>query len=88
MSSLNAQQLAHEIARGLVSVNPSSLKKYSPTELKALLAQLNAEQRKIRAKQVTADHLDEIKEKNRYLQNIQQAITIVTGYGKKYNISA
>ncbi|GAK60071.1 hypothetical protein U27_07059 [Candidatus Vecturithrix granuli] len=88
MSSLNAQQLAHEIARGLVSINPSRLKKYGPNELKALLAQLNAEQRKIRAKQVSADHLEEIKEKNRYLQNIQQAITIISGYAKKYNIGS
>jgi hypothetical protein len=35
---------------------------------------------------VPADHLDEIKEKNRYLQNIQQAITIISGYAKKHNI--
>jgi hypothetical protein len=34
MASLNAQQLAHEIARGLVSINPSRLKKYGPAELK------------------------------------------------------
>ncbi|MDY0094466.1 MAG: hypothetical protein RBT80_17365 [Candidatus Vecturithrix sp.] len=86
MASLNAQQLAHEIARGLVSINPSRLKKYGPAELKTLLTQLNSEQRKIRAKQVPADHLDEIKEKNRYLQNIQQAITIISGYAKKHNI--
>ncbi len=78
--------LAHDVAKGLVYINPTSLKKYKPDELKAILNQLSIVQREIRAKQIPQDQLMEMKEKNRQLQHVNQAITIINGYVKKHHI--
>lgn len=86
MSSFNPKMLAHDVAKGLMYINPTSLKKYKPDELKVILNQLSIVQREIRAKQVPPDQLMELKEKNRQLQHVNQAITIINGYVKKHHI--
>ena len=84
--SFNPKMLAHDIAKGLVYLNPSRLKKYRPEDLKAILNQLSIVQREVRARQIPPDQLTEMKEKNRQLQHINQAITIINGYVKKHHI--
>ena len=86
MASFNPKMLAHDIAKGLVYLNPMRLKKYKPNELKTILSHLTLVQREVRAKQIPLDQLMEIKEKNRQLQHINQAITIINGHVKKHRI--
>jgi hypothetical protein len=86
MSAFNPKMLAHDIAKGLMSLNPTSLKKYKPGDLKTILNHLSAAQREIRAKQIPLENMMEIKERNRQLQNINHAIMIVNGYIKKHRI--
>ena len=83
MPAINPKMMAHDVARGLMSISPASLKKYSAAELKIILNALNAAQREVRGKAVPAE---EIKEKNRHLQNLAHAITLVTGYAKQHHI--
>ena len=84
--SFNPKMLAHDVAKGLVYLNPSRLKKYNPTDLKAILSSLTHVQREVRAKQIPSDDIAGIKEKNRQLQHVNQAITIINGYVKKHSI--
>ncbi len=86
MGSFNPKMIAHDVARGLASLNPASLKKYSPGDLKALLTMFNAVQREIRSKQIPQENTMEIKEKNRHLQNVSRAIAVITGYVKQHHI--
>jgi hypothetical protein len=84
--SFNPKMLAHDVAKGLVYLNASRLKKYTPTDLKAILSSLTLAQREVRARRVPPDQTLEMKEKNRQLQHINQAITIINGYVKKHQI--
>ena len=84
--SFNPKILAQDIAKGVVYLNPSKLKKYKPEDLKAIVSQLNIVQREVRARQIPLDQLTEMKKKNRQLQHINQAVTIINGYAKKHRI--
>ena len=86
MGAFNPKMIAHDVAKGLTSLNPASLKKYSPGDLKALLNTFNAVQREIRSKQIPQENTMEIKEKNRHLQNVSRAIAVITGYAKQHHI--
>ena len=86
MASFNPKMMAHDIAKGLVYVNPVTLKKYSAQDLKAILSSLSIVQREVRAKQIPQENIMEIKEKNRQLQNLNQAITVINGYIKQHRI--
>ena len=86
MATFNPKMLAHDIAKGLVYLNPSRLKKYRPDDLKAILNSLTLMQRVVRAKQIQPGDVAGMKEKNRQLQHVNQAITIINGYVKKHNI--
>ena len=86
MSSVNPKMLAHDVAKGLMSITPASLKKYSAGELKTIINALNSAQREVRGKAIPPDNQTEIKEKNRHLQNLAHAITLVSGYAKQHHI--
>ncbi len=86
MASFNPKMLAQDIAKGLVSLNPMRLKKYNAGDLKTILNNLSIVQREIRAQQIPPEETLKIKEKNRQLQNLNQAVTIINGYVKKHNI--
>lgn len=86
MASFNPKMMAHDIAKGLVYLNPMRLKKFRPDDLKAILNSLTLVQREVRARQVPQEDTMQIKDKNRQLQHINQAITIINGYVKKHRI--
>ena len=86
MASINPKMMAHDIAKGLTSLNPASLRKYSAGDLKTIVSALSAAQREIRAKPIPPDNLLDIKEKNRHIQNLTHAITVVTGYAKQHHL--
>ena len=84
--SFNPKMLAYDIAKGLVSLNPANLKKYTSNDLKAILSHLSLVQREIRAKQIPQDDVMRIKERNRQLQHLNQAITTIHTYVKQRHI--
>jgi hypothetical protein len=84
--SFNPKMLAHDIAKGLVYLSPANLKKYTSEDLKVIINNLTMTQREIRAKQIPQEDMIQIKEKNRQLQHVTQAITIINGYVKRHHI--
>ena len=84
--SFNPKMLAQDIANGVVYLNPSKLKKYTSEDLVAILSQLHIVQREVRARRISVDQLAETLKKNRQLQSINQAVTIINGYAKKHRI--
>ena len=85
-SSFNPKMLAHDVSKGLVYLNPTNLKKYTVADLKNILVHLSIVQREIRAKQIPPEEVMAMKEKNRQLQHINQAITVINSYAKKRHL--
>ena len=81
--SFNPKKVAHDIANGLVHVNPATLKRYTPDDLKALLSHLIQVERETRIIQIPQEEIMEVKRKNQHLQHIHHAITMVNSYVKK-----
>lgn len=84
--SFNPKKIALDIANGVMSLNPTILKRYLPDDLKTLLSQLTAEQRKTRATQVPKENTQESNARNRRLQNLNQAIMMINAYLKKLRL--
>ena len=82
----NPRMMAHDIAKGLMSISPASLKRYSPQDLKTLLTSLNMALREVRGKAVPPDDMKGMKDRNQKIQNLNQAITIVNNYAKQRRI--
>jgi hypothetical protein len=84
--SLNPRKLASDIANGLVSLNPVALKRYLIDDVKALLSQLTAVERKTRATQIPQEDTKAGNTKNRQLQLIHHAIMMINAYVKKLRL--
>jgi hypothetical protein len=81
--SFNPKKVAHDIANGLVHLNPMIMKRYTPDALEALLSHLTQVERETRATQIPQEEMMEIKRKNQHLQHIHHAVTMITSYVKK-----
>ena len=71
---------------GLVRLNPVTLKRYTPGDLKVLLSHLVQVQRETRATQIPREEILETQRKNQHLQHINQAITMMNSYVKKQRL--
>lgn len=80
------KKIAQDIADGFVSLSPPVLKRYSPADLKVILANIGIVQREIRALQVMQDDVLEIKAKNIRLTRLNQAEVVLRSFCKKYRI--
>lgn len=82
-TSFNPKKVAHDIANGLVHLNPVILKRYTPEALKALLSHLMQVERETRVTQIPQEETTEIAKKHQHLQHIHHAITMINSYVKK-----
>lgn len=82
--SFNPGKIAQDIAKGLVSLNPRTIKNLLTADVRILYNHLTIVQRKIRASHVPHENTLEVNAKNRQLQRIQQAISMILGYAKKH----
>lgn len=90
-TSLNPKKIAGDIAKGMAYLNPVTIKRYTTDDLKSLLSHLLMVQREIRAtpipqEQQSQDNNLAISARNRQLQNINQAITLMNGYAKQHRL--
>ena len=83
-TSFNPKRLAHDIAKGLVYLNPGTLKRYTAGDFKVLLSQLMIVQREIRATHIPQEDQMASNARNRQLQHINQAITMMNSFAKKH----
>jgi len=76
----NPKKLAYSVAQGFHQFTPSSLRTYSPEELKALLFNLNIVLREIRGTQVSLQDVETLKEKNLKIHRLSQAISTIQSF--------
>lgn len=82
----NPKKIAQDIADGFVSLSPPALKRYSPVDLKVILANIGIVQREIRALQMMQDDVAQLKTKNIRLTRLNQAEVVLRSFCKKYRI--
>ncbi len=82
----NPKKMAQDIAEGFVSLSPPALKRYTPADLKVILANLGIVQREIRALQLPQDDVLQLKAKNNRLSRLNQAEVVLRSFCKKYRI--
>lgn len=82
--AFNPKKIAHDIAKGLVSLNPGTIKNLLTADVRILFNHLTIVQREIRASHVPQENTLEVSAKNRQLQRIQQALSMILGYAKKH----
>ncbi len=76
----NPKKLAADIAEGFQQLNRSSLRQYTVEDLKTIIFNLNLILREIRAKQISLDDMEGLKEKNNKIRRINQAMTVIQSY--------
>jgi len=82
----NPKKLAQDIAEGFHSLSSPGLKKYTPADLKIILANLALVQREIRQVQVPLEEVMLIKAKNMRLSRLNQAEIVLRSHCKKMRI--
>ena len=82
----NPKKIAQDIADGFVSLSPLTLKRYSPADLKLILANIGIVQREIRALQVPLDDVLLLKAKNIRLMRLNQGEVVLRNFCKKHRI--
>jgi len=79
----NPKKLAQDISNGFQSLSPPVLKKYTPADLKIILANLTLVQREVRQLQIPLDEVMQLKEKNMQISRLNQALMVLRSYCKK-----
>lgn len=82
----NPKKLAQDVAGGFFSISPPTLKKYTPADLKIILANLLLVQREVRQTQVPLDDVQQVKAKNMQISRLNQALMVLRSYCKKMRI--
>jgi hypothetical protein len=76
----NPKSLAMDIADGFVSLSPSTLRRYTPSDLKIIHSNLNLVLREVRGEVIPPEDLMGIKKKNLRIQRINQALLMLSNY--------
>jgi hypothetical protein len=76
----SAWKMAQDITEGYITVNLTNLKKYTFQDLKQLSFELGKCERSLRGEQVDINDIDAVKGKNRRLQRISHALTIMRDF--------
>lgn len=79
--------MARDIADGFLSLSPLTLKKYTPSDLKTINANLNLVLREVRGEVVSPEDTAAVRRKNLRLQRINQALLILNAYCKQTRIA-
>lgn len=83
----NPKKLAQDIADGFVSLSPPSLKRYSPADLKVILANIAIVQRETRSLQIPLQDVLQLKAKNMHLTRLNQAEVTLRSFCKKARVA-
>ena len=73
----SAYAMSRDIAEGLILINASTLKKFTPPELRALQFELDKVQKEARADQPALDDTQAIQRRGRKLSRITTALQII-----------
>jgi hypothetical protein len=76
----NPKKIAQDVAHGFQQFNQASLRQYTVEDLRVLLFNLNLVLRELRAKQVSLEDIEGLKEKNNNLRRVNQAINVIQSF--------
>lgn len=79
----SAWKMAQDITEGYITINLTNLKKFTIQDLRQLAFELGKFERSIRGEQVDINDIDAVKGKNRRLQRISHALTIMRDFSFK-----
>jgi ABC-type transport system involved in Fe-S cluster assembly fused permease/ATPase subunit len=80
------KKLAQDISEGYFAVTPPMLKKYTPADLKLLLANLGVVTRELRQLQIPLEDVQELKLRNMKISRANQAEMVIRAFCKKMRI--
>lgn len=80
------KKLAQDVAAGYLNFSPPMLRKYTPADIKTLLANLAMVTRDIRQEQVPLEDVPAVKAKNMKLSRLNQAEVVIRAFCKKKHI--
>lgn len=78
--------LAKDIAEGFGCFTASSLRRYTPQDLRIIKEHIRIIQREIRAERIDSADTAAMKKRNMKLQRLSQAVTIINAYCQKNRI--
>jgi len=80
----SAMSMAKDIAEGYIIVSEHTFKKFQPPDLQSFLAEVDKLMREIRGVMPPPEDMDALQRKNRKLQRLNQAQTIVNAFRTKF----
>jgi hypothetical protein len=80
----SAMSMAKDIAEGYIIVSEHTFKKFQAPDLQTFLVEVDKLMREIRGVMPPADEMDALQRKNRKLQRLTQAQTIVNAFRSKF----
>lgn len=80
------KKIALDIAGGFTSVSQTTLRQYTPADMKIILANLAVVTRDLRSEQIPLEDVMALKSKNMKLSRLNQASVIIRAYCKKRRI--
>ena len=82
----SAKKLAQDVSDGYLSFSPPMLRKYSPVDIKLVLANLALVTRELRQEQIPLDDIMAVKMRNMKLTRLNQAEVVIRAYCTKKRI--
>jgi len=76
--------MVKDIAEGYIIVSEHTFKKFQPPDVQSFLTELDKLLREIRSVMTPPDDIEALKRKNRRLQRLNQAQTIVQAFRAKF----
>jgi hypothetical protein len=76
----NPKKLAYSVAQGFQQFTPSTLRAYTPEELKVLVFNLNIVLREVRGTQVPLEDGEKLKDKNVKIRRLNQALSTIQSF--------
>lgn len=83
----NPKSLAIDISDGFTTLSPTTLKRYTPADIKIIHNNLNLVLRELRGEVIPPEDLAGIKKKSLRIQRINQALLTLSNYSRQQKIS-
>jgi hypothetical protein len=80
----SAYSMVKDIAEGYVIVSENTFKKFQPVDLQNFMFEVEKLLRDVRGTVVTAEDAEGVKKRNRKMQRLNQAATLVSAFRLKY----
>lgn len=77
------KKFAHDVALGLISINRSTLKRFSQPEIRKIISGLQTVAKEVRTEAVDSGNYQSLKMKGMKTQRLNGAIRVIRAYAKE-----